>query len=245
MWLYRERIVSVVTGTAVAARGATLRDHAVRRVRACRSRWPAARRFRVVGALRESSRLRVGVHHRRHRDAGRRAHRSHAARLRGGSDARVARVRHRLVSDARAGPRRVALGRDDRRRSADAASIGPPPRSSHFFSPCRRWPPPSCTSCGKCAIIWLPSGPARSPSGFVMAFLAALDRGQTVSALRRPVRVCAVCLVSDRRGRADSGRSQARLAVMAVVAAHVSGGLLRHRAACDQRCRTGVDLRYH
>ena len=81
--------------------------------------------------------------------------------------------------------------------------------------------------------------------GFVMAFLAALivvkpflrfvgRSGFAPFAWYRIV-VGVLILAAVRSG----------LAVMQWLRRTLPGGLLRHRAACDQRCRAGVDLRYH
>ena len=142
-------------------------------------------------------------------------------------------------------PGRVALGRDDRRRAADAASIGRRRRSSHFFCAMPTMAAAFVHELREVRHHLAAERAGEIAIGFVMAFLAALI---VVKPFLRFVSRSGFAPFAWYRivvGRADPGRSRSGLAVMAVAAAHVSGGLLRHRPARDQRCRAGVDLRYH
>ena len=93
VWLYRAKLVDDPDGAAVAARGAPVRvqDRAGDGPDADRRR--ALLEVRQDGSLRQPPRDGGGVHHRRHRDAGRRTDAPAARRVRRGQPARRASAR--------------------------------------------------------------------------------------------------------------------------------------------------------
>ena len=208
MWLYRAKIIGVVSRTAVeptrAASPSCSSSRSFRRGLAGvllvgLRQGPALRRVRHVIARR--------VHRRRRRHAAGRA--VPAARR---SCSRPTRRRSArafgvgVLPDAGADSRRVAVGRDDRRRPADAARPSGGRGVLVLSGDADDGRRVCCTICGRCAITWRRSAAAEIAIGFVMAFLAALLVVKPFLRYRRAVGFRPVRLVSDRAGAGDLRR---------------------------------------
>ena len=90
-----------------------------------------------------------------------------------------------------------------------------------------------------------PDRAAEIAIGFVMAFIASAVVVKPFLSFVQALGVCAVRVVPHRRRGRAAGAVSGGVGTDAVAAAQVHRRVLRHRPAGDQRCRAGVDLRYH
>ena len=247
MWLYRAKILGVVARPAVAARGAAFRADDRRGVRSGAAGRRAAADYvktRAVSAASPSSRWRSSS------AASSCCWSSVPAAADGArawTDVPAAQaLGDRRLPGAGADSRRLAVGRDDRRRHGRWASIGRPRRSSRSFWRCRRWPRRSRTICSRCRHHLAPERALEIAVGFVMAFIASLLVVKPfLNIVRRSgfapfawYRIVARAWSCSRRLRPAGCRLTHALA-----APQLHRRVLRHRAAVHQRGGVHLDLR--
>ena len=102
-------------------------------------------------------------------------------------------------------PRRVALGRHDRRRACCWAPTSARRPSSRSFSPCRPWSAPSPTTSTRTGRSSASSDVANIAIGFVTAFIAGVFVVRYLLDYRQPPRLRAVRLVAHHRRRHGLG----------------------------------------